>query len=1189
MVVCGNECGIPDWTYVGMIVNMSGVAWIFVYLCGVYKWRESISKDMESVKQDIQVRIGRITPVIAHLMLGFSAMQCTLFMWRSVFKSANMMFWIAELIGCVIYIIDSWHYFSVAFLSGLGEGTRYMVTRGAFDCVLPMSHMSMMIFTTADGSKTFMSFGFMSAVYFRLAFRELLDVWRLDPIALRTQVMWSTVSIFSIVYAAAMSMMVMENLGDPDLLAGLNDGRWNVLSALYFVVSTITTVGYGDLTPETSLGRICTIVGVFGGLGALGMTFQQISKVIALNSQGGGAFLPPARCHHIVVAGNPTATTAIDFILEVFHDDHADDAEDLKLVFYVPKANASDFITRVGSFLKKKSNIKIAPRVTLLMGNAVDATDMHRAGVAQAAALFVFPSSTADPTQEDTENIIRMMSIRRVVKHLRIILILLKAEHLSLLRETGVRSGHLLTVLACDQFKFELVGKTCQVPGLSTLICNLCKTTGDAPEEVAATWPLWKQEYIAGSGNELYEVELSPAYCAKRAFFSDVVKDVLDQSQNRRPVADGPVEPRTVYLIGLVETRPNGEKRILLNPGPRFPIKHPSTSILVSGIFITDARDSITQCEADKPFEVSKDGIRGKTKKDADPDSAFMEGQGKGDEAEEGVAGTANYLQIDESLLGGDGITTKQMETAKELVRLASFQRRGNAPARPPLKMLAKGGHVVVLCVGINQSQEAKFRLGVEHFVAPLRAAHAATMPTIVVMAPCPPKDWYNTINYKRVYFLRGSPLSVFDLERVNVKHASTIFICHAGSGGESTMTENWMADSEVICATRLVEAQLGKESNCQVITELNCDTNHQFIQLPQLADGDDPEERKTSKERPMAADQNPAFDKKRSMASSMSQPFYEPDEPDSPDSPAFGKKSSMDSMETDLTSPAERGSYRHRASDGDDDNPLALQVDDWNRQTSTGSSKKMAEKCSCGMVFVDESAFCHKCGKKRPEVGKMKNKMKELVAKPAEYVSDDQEYYKQPRYACAQLFVGSVVTSLAANTFFNPTLTELVSMMAQAKVSVQSVGREWSGKSYYEYHGHLLWFDKLYAIGIYRQGEANAMTAPKNTIMEDPDMQDDEESVEEKKTINYVFTAPDGSTELRENDRILCFGQSAAADKELREEAKAARLLQLEKQTERNEKALKDFDNAKSPQEVSPDSSPGRGGGAGSPGGSSP
>ena len=42
---------------------------------------------------------------------------------------------------------------------------------------------------------------------------------------------------------------------------------WSWLDALFFSVVTISTVGYGDLVPQTAAGKIFTILYIFSGIG----------------------------------------------------------------------------------------------------------------------------------------------------------------------------------------------------------------------------------------------------------------------------------------------------------------------------------------------------------------------------------------------------------------------------------------------------------------------------------------------------------------------------------------------------------------------------------------------------------------------------------------------------------------------------------------------------------------------------------------------------------------------------------------------------------------------------------------------------------------------------------------------------------------------------------------------------------
>src|SRR3712207_6330000 len=53
---------------------------------------------------------------------------------------------------------------------------------------------------------------------------------------------------------------------------------WSPLDSFYFSATTLTTVGFGDLAPQTALGKIGTVLYLFVGLGIIGGFINAVAK-----------------------------------------------------------------------------------------------------------------------------------------------------------------------------------------------------------------------------------------------------------------------------------------------------------------------------------------------------------------------------------------------------------------------------------------------------------------------------------------------------------------------------------------------------------------------------------------------------------------------------------------------------------------------------------------------------------------------------------------------------------------------------------------------------------------------------------------------------------------------------------------------------------------------------------------------
>ena len=78
-------------------------------------------------------------------------------------------------------------------------------------------------------------------------FKAIVGAWRRDP-QFRT--------LLGLVFFTLLSGTIFYSLQE----------GWSIVDAFYFSVTTLTTVGLGDLSPTTTLGKLFTVIYIFAGL-----------------------------------------------------------------------------------------------------------------------------------------------------------------------------------------------------------------------------------------------------------------------------------------------------------------------------------------------------------------------------------------------------------------------------------------------------------------------------------------------------------------------------------------------------------------------------------------------------------------------------------------------------------------------------------------------------------------------------------------------------------------------------------------------------------------------------------------------------------------------------------------------------------------------------------------------------------
>ena len=317
--------------------------------------------------------------------------------------------------------------------------------------------------------------------------------------------MWTAVSrvicqVLALVLVFAVVVMTFERLGNPTGMY-ISGAEWTFFDSAYFIIVTITTVGYGDIYAESVVGRSAVLIFIITGILVVGLQTGRIMELMAEEKQGRGRYVKQPNTRHMVVCGDPSAASLNDFLKEVFHGDHADDSARLRIVVLLSDA----FDPQHAADLKRSSTYRSS--VTYLRGSVFSNSDLARARASEADAFFVL----SDPSSnDDRSNILRMQAIRLKCPAIPVYAQVKDTESKAFLASLGIPRWNMICV---EELKLGLLANTTVYPGSMPLVMNLLdsKDLSGLGKEVVSRMPVWQRQYGLGMSQELYEVAAEPS------------------------------------------------------------------------------------------------------------------------------------------------------------------------------------------------------------------------------------------------------------------------------------------------------------------------------------------------------------------------------------------------------------------------------------------------------------------------------------------------------------------------------------------------------------------------------------------------------------------------------------------------------------------------------------------------------
>uniref|UniRef100_A0A8C6HMI5 RCK N-terminal domain-containing protein n=1 Tax=Mus spicilegus TaxID=10103 RepID=A0A8C6HMI5_MUSSI len=317
--------------------------------------------------------------------------------------------------------------------------------------------------------------------------------------------------------------------------------KLNLFDSLYFCIVTFSTVGFGDVTPETWSSKLFVVAMICVALVVLPIQFEQLAYLWMERQKSGGNYSRHRAQteKHVVLC---VSSLKIDLLMDFLNEFYAHPRlQDYYVVILCP--------TEMDVQVRRVLQIPMwSQRVIYLQGSALKDQDLLRAKMDNAEACFILSSRCeVDRTSSDHQTILRAWAVKDFAPNCPLYVQILKPENKFHIKF----ADH---VVCEEEFKYAMLALNCICPATSTLITLLVHTSRG--QEGQQSPEQWQKTYGRCSGNEVYHIVLEES-----TFFAEYEGKSFTYAS---------FHAHKKFGVCLVGVRREDNKNILLNPGPRY-------------------------------------------------------------------------------------------------------------------------------------------------------------------------------------------------------------------------------------------------------------------------------------------------------------------------------------------------------------------------------------------------------------------------------------------------------------------------------------------------------------------------------------------------------------------------------------------------------------------------------------------